>query len=64
MEEMPEEIFYDAACMEYPEQGTRMHSGMIYSTALDINVELTGRVLGLDGINSEICEQVNGYLQC
>ena len=24
----------------------------------------SGRVLGLKGVNSEICEQVNSYLQC
>ena len=40
---------------------------MICFTVLAINVARTsslGGVLGLDGINSEICEQVNGYLQC
>ena len=24
----------------------------------------SGRVLGLEGINTEICKQVNAYLQC
>ena len=74
MEEMPEEIFYDAACMlsEYclnrePElfKNTRFWHDLFHSIGHKCGMNFkSGRVLGLDGINSEICEQVNGYLQC
>ena len=45
----------------------QLASGMISSTASHISVDQifkSGRVLELDGINTEISEQVNGYLQC
>ena len=68
MKDMPKDVFYDFACSQ---QGTRF----FFSTRFwhDLFHSIThlcgpnfksGRVLGLDGINTEISEQVNGYLQC
>ena len=72
-EEMPEEVFYDNACHlhEYclnrePDlfKNTRFWYDLFHSIVhlCGINFKST-RVQGLDGINTEICEQVNSYLQ-
>ena len=72
-EEMPEEVFYDNACHlhEYclnrePDlfKNTRFWHDLFHSIVhlCGINFKST-RVQGLDGINTEICEQVNSYLQ-
>ena len=74
METPPEHIFYDFACQlqEYclnrePEmfKNTRFWHDLFHSiTHLCGPNFKSGRVTGLEGINSEICEQVNGFLQC
>ena len=72
-ETMPKELFYDNACqlLEYclnrePDlfKNTRFWHDLFHSIAhlCGINYKST-RVEGLEGINSEICEQVNSYLQ-
>jgi hypothetical protein len=73
-ETAPEEIFYDFACQlsEYclnREPGfflnSRFWHDLFHSiTHLCGNNFKSGRVLGLDGVNTEICEQTNSYLQC
>ena len=74
METSPEEIFYDFACglHEYclnrePDlfKNTHFWHDIFHfiNHTCGINFK-SGRVLGLEGINSEICEQVNSYLQC
>ena len=71
---MPKELFYDNACQlinyclnREPElfKNTRFWHDLFHSIAhlCGINYKST-RVEGLEGINSEICEQVNSYLQC
>ena len=72
-ETMPKELFYDNACqlLEYcmnrePDlfKNTRFWHDLFHSIAhlCGINYKST-RIEGLEGINSEICEQVNSYLQ-
>ena len=74
MEEMPEELFYDFACSlsEYclnrePQlfKNTRFWHDLFHAIGhmCGINFKST-KVEGMDGVNSEICEQVNSYLQC
>ena len=74
MEEAPQEIFYDFACklQEYclnrePEffRSVRFWHDLFHAInhICGINFRST-RVVGLDGANSEICEQFNSYLQC
>ena len=74
METPPEKIFYDFACglHEYclnrePDffKNTCFGHDIFHfiNHTCGINFK-SGRVLGLEGINSEICEQVNSYLQC
>ena len=73
-EEMPEELYYDFACSlsEYclnrePDlfKNTRFWHDLFHAIGhiCGINFKST-KVEGLDGVNSEICEQVNSYLQC
>lgn len=74
MDTPPEHIFYDFACQlqEYclnrePElfKNTRFWHDLFHSiTHLCGPNFKSGRVTGLEGINSEICEQVNAFLQC
>ena len=70
----PEELFFDFAChlSEYylnrePEffKNTHFWHDIFHfiNHTCGINFK-SGRVLGLESINSEICEQVNSYLQC
>ena len=71
---MPENIFYDFACQlsEYclnrePElvKNTRFWHDLFHSIGHLCGVNFkSGRVLGLEGVNTEICEQVNSFLQC
>ena len=72
--DMPQEIYYDFACQlsEYcynrePQlfQNTRFWHDLFHSILhkCGSNFKST-RVTGLGGVNSEICEQVNSYLQC
>ena len=74
MEEAPEEVYYDFACglQEYclnrePDffKSVRFWHDLFHALnhICGINFRST-RVLGLDGANSEICEQFNSYLQC
>ena len=74
METPPEEIFYDFACglHEYclnrePDffKNTCFWCDIFHfiNHTCGINFN-SSRVLGLEGIKSEICEQVNIYLQC
>ena len=71
---MLENIFYDFACQlsEYclnrePElfKNTRFWHDLFHAIGhlCGINFK-SGRVLGLEGVNTEICEQVNSFLQC
>ena len=71
---MPEHIYYDFACQlsEYclnrkPElfKHTQFWHDLFHliGNVCGINFK-SGRVLGLKGVHSEICEQVNSYLQC
>ena len=73
-EEMPLEIFYDNAC-HLSEYCLNREPSLFFNTRFwhdlfhaighicGVNFKST-RVEGLGGINSEICEQVNAYLQC
>ena len=71
---MPENIFYDFACQlsEYflnrePElfKNTRFWHDLFHFIGHLCGVNFkSGRVLGLEGVNTEICEQVNSFLQC
>jgi hypothetical protein len=70
----PAEIFYDFACQlsEYclnrePKffQNTRFSHDIFHSFPHKCGPNFRStRVLGLEGMNSEICEQWNSYLQC
>ena len=73
-ETMPQHIYYDFACQlsEYclnrePElfKSTRFWHDLFHFIGhlCGINFK-SGRVLGLEGVNTEICEQVNSFLQC
>ena len=74
METAPREIYYDFACQlsEYSLNRapaffkfTRFWHDLFHAiTHLCGNNYKSGRVNSLDGINSEICEQTNSYLQC
>ena len=71
-EEMPEHIYYDFACQlsEYclnrePElfKHTQFWHDLFHLVGHVCGINFkSGRVLGLKGVNSEICEQVNSYL--
>ena len=74
LEEPPEHIFYDFACQlsEYCLnrepllfRNTRFWHDLFHSIGhlCGINFK-SGRVQGLEGVNTEICEQVNSFLQC
>ena len=74
LEKQPEHIFYDFACQlhEYclnrePElfKNTRFWHDLFHSIGhvCGINYK-SGRIRGLQGLNTEICEQWNGFLQC
>lgn len=71
---MPEDIFYDFAC-SLSEFALNREPNLFRNTRFwhDLFHALghlcgwnfkSGRVVGLEGINTEICEQVNSYLQC
>ena len=71
---MPKEIFYDFAC-QLSEYALNRESELFKNTRFwhDLFHALghlcgwnfkSGRVIGLDNINTEICEQVNSFLQC
>ena len=74
MEIAPKHIYFDNACQlsEYclnrePEffKHTRFWHDLFHSMGHLCGINLkSGRILGLAGINSEICEQVNSFLQC
>ena len=71
---MPKELFYDFACQlsEYalnrePElfKNTRFWHDLFHALGHLCGWNFkSGRVVGLDSINTEICEQVNSFLQC
>ena len=71
---MPEDIYYDFACQlsEYclnrePElfKNTWFWHDLFHLVGHVCGINFkSGRVLGLKGVNTEICEQVNSYLQC
>ena len=71
---MPKDIYYDFACQlsEYclnrePElfKNTRFWHDLFHFIGHLCGVNFkSGRVLGLEGVNTEICEQVNSFLQC
>ena len=71
---MPEHMYYDFACQlsEYclnrePElfKSTRFWHDLFHFMGhlCGINFK-SGRILGQEGVNTEICEQVNSFLQC
>ena len=70
----PKEVFYDFACSlsEYMLNRepkffccTRVWHDLFHGVAHVCGANFkSGRVVGLEGANTEICEQVNGYLQC
>ena len=74
IQEPPDDIFYDFACQlnEYclnrePElfKWTRFWHDLFHSIGHKCGCNFkSGRVRGLEGINTEICEQVNSFLQC
>ena len=72
--EMPDHIYYNFACQlsEYflnrePElfKNTRFRHDLFHfvGNVCGINCK-SGKVVGLEGVNTEICEQVNSFLQC
>ena len=71
---MPKDIYYDFACQlsEYclnrePElfKNTRFWHDLFHFIGHLCGVNFkSGRVLGLEDVNTEICEQVNSFLQC
>ena len=71
---MPKDIYYDFVCQlsEYclnrePElfKNTRFWHDLFHFIGHLCGVNFkSGRVLGLEGVNTEICEQVNSFLQC
>ena len=73
-EEMPEHIFYDFACglSEYALNrapplfaNTRFWHDLFHSVGHVCGDNFKScPVEGLEGLNTEICEQVNAYLQC
>ena len=72
--EMPDHIYYDFACQlsEYflnrePElfKNTRFWHDLFHFVGHVCGINFkSGRVLGFEGVNTEICEQVNSFLQC
>lgn len=70
----PDHIYYDFACQlsEYclnrePElfKNTRFWHDLFHALGHVCGPNFkSGRVVGLEGVNSEICEQVNAFLQC
>ena len=71
---LSEGMFYDNAC-QLSEYALNRESGLFLNTRLwhDLFHSIThlcgsnfksSRLTGLHGINTEICEQVNSYLQC
>ena len=74
MEKAPKHIFYDFACQlsEYclnrePEffKDTWFWHDLFHSLGHTCGINFkSGRVFGLEGINSEICEQVTSFLHC
>ena len=74
MEKAPKHIYYDNACQlsEYclnrePEffKHTRFWHDLFHSIGHKCGLNFkSGRIHGMAGINSEICEQVNSFLQC
>ena len=74
IEKPPEHIFYDFACQlsEYcnnrePEmfKNTRFWHDLFHAVTHVCGFNFkSGRIEGLEGINTEICEQVNSFLQC
>ncbi|MDA8031990.1 MAG: hypothetical protein MPK62_12885, partial [Alphaproteobacteria bacterium] len=74
LEDMPKHIFYDFACSlsEYalnraPElfRFTRFWHDLFHAIGHKCGMNFkSGRIDGLEGINTEICEQVNSFLQC
>ena len=74
MEKAPKHIYYDNACQlsEYclnrePEffKHIRFWHDLFHSIGHKCGLNFkSGRIHGLAGINSEICEQVNSFLQC
>ena len=74
IEKAPDHIFYDFACQlsEYclnrdPEffKNTRFWHDLFHSIGHVCGINFkSGRIEGLEGINTEICEQVNAFLQC
>ena len=73
-EEMPEDIYYDFVCQlsEFclnrdPElfKHIQFWHDLFYLVGHVCGINFkSGTVLGLKGVNSEICGQVNSYLQC
>ena len=71
---VPDEVFYDNACQlnEYclnREPGyflsTRFWHNLFHALGHKCGCNFkSGRVCGLEGMNTEICEQVNSFLQC
>ena len=74
MPEAPDEVFYDNACQlhEYclnrePDffLNTRFWHDLFHSIGHVCGCNYKSRrVIGLEGLNTEICEQVNSFLQC
>ena len=74
LEKPPEHIFYDFACQlrEYclnrePElfKNTRFWHDLFHSIGHVCGINFkSGHVRGLEGVNTEICEQWNSFLQC
>ena len=70
----PKDVFYDFSCQlsEYclnrePElfKNTRFWHDLFHAIGHKCGICFkSGRVGGLEGINTEICEQVNAFLQC
>ena len=71
---MPQDLFYDFACSlsefalnREPNlfRNTRFWHDLFHALGHVCGQNFkSGRVVGLEGINTEICEQVNSYLQC
>ena len=74
MKEPPKHIFYDNACQlsEYclnrePDffRNTQFWHDLFHSIGHKCGFNFkSGRIVGLQGVNSEICKQVNSFLQC
>ena len=74
LEKSPEHIFYDFACQLYeyclnrePElfKNTSFWHDLFHSIGHVCGINFkSGHVRGLEGVNTEICEQWNSFLQC